>query len=188
MTAKLGVNGWETDPSQVSRVRVDSDQMGFWQGWQFRSYLELEIPVAGPAVCARFVSPVNFILWSQALDLTQGALRVEVFGGTVTPSGVWTSVPSFGVNRMTGRTAHVTPYVQQAVLETGGQFTGGSPVDLLLVRSSAQNASAQNVGRQTDERGLPPGEYYVRISTITNGLVVNDEALGIYSIVWEERA
>lgn len=187
MAAKLGANGWEADPNQVTRLRVDSGQIGFWQGWQFRSYLELDIPVAGPAVCARFVSPVNFILWAQALDLTQGALRLEVFTGAVVPSGVWTTVPSFGVNRMTGKTAQVTPYVQQAVLETGGQFTGGTPVDLLMVRAAAQNVGAQNVGIQTDERGLPPGSYYVRISTITGGLVVNDDALGVYHILWEER-
>jgi hypothetical protein len=187
MIAKLGANGWEADPDQVQRLRVDEGQIGFWQGWQFRSHLELNVPVAGPAVCTRFTSLVNFILRVQELELTQGALRLEVFTGAVTPSGTWTPVSAFGVNRMTGKTAQVTPYVSQVTLETGGQFTGGTAVDLLLVRAAAANNSAQNVGADTPERGLPAGVYYARISTITGGLVVNDPGQGKYSLLWEER-
>ena len=187
MTAKLGANGWEADPNQVQRLRVDEGQIGFWQGWQFRTYLELNVPVAGPAVCTRFTSPINFILRVQALELVQGALRVEVFTGAVTPSGVWTPVPSFGVNRMTGKTAQVTPYVSQLTFETGGQFTGGTPADLLLARCAAQNVGAQIVGADSPERGLAAGIYFARISTITGGLAVNDPGQGTYSLLWEER-
>ena len=187
MIAKLGANGWEAYPNQVQRQRVDQGQIGFWQGWQFRTYLELNIPVAGPAVCTRFTSLANFILRVQSLELTQGALRLEVFTGAVTPSGTWTPVPTFGVNRMTGRTAQVTPYVSQVTFETGGQFTDGTPVDLLLTRCAAQNSGAQNVGAESPERGLPAGVYYARISTITGGLAVNDPGQGSYSLLWEEQ-
>lgn len=187
MVARLGLNGWEAEPRQVDRLRVDPGQIGFWKGWQFRTYKELSIPVADPAVCLRFTSAVNFILRGQNLILTQGALRAEVFTGAVTPSGAWSALPVIGVNRMIPGQGLVTPYTSQMTVETGGQFTGGTAVDLLMVRTSAQNASAQNVGVDSSERGLPPGTYYIRIGTITGGLQVNDPAQGIYSVQWEER-
>ena len=49
----------------AQRMRVDPGQTGFFAGRMFRSYLEQIIPVAGPAVSARFTSPVDFILWQQ---------------------------------------------------------------------------------------------------------------------------
>ena len=171
-------------PSQ--RLRVDDGSTGFFAGRVFRSYLEQVIPTAGPAVSARFTSPIDFILLSQQLVLTQGALRCEVFTGTITPSGVWTSLPIIGVNRMAERPQPY--YSPQCTAEFGGSFTGGTAVDLILLRSSAQNASAQNVsGAIPDGRGLPAGTYYIRFSTLAGGLTVNDAAQMVYSIEWEER-
>lgn len=169
-------------PSQ--RLRVDPGQTGFFAGRMFRSYTEQVIPVAGPAVSFRFTSPVDFILWSQTLTLTQGALRFEIFTGA-TPSGSWTSLPIIGVNRMAERPQpYYTPLV---TIDTGGSFTGGTAVDVMLVRTAAQNNSASNVGLESSERGLPAGTYYGRFSTLTGGLAVNDAAQMIYSIMWEER-
>jgi hypothetical protein len=34
----------------------------------------------------------------------------------------------------------------------------------------------------SDERGLPPGEYYLQIENLSNATVT-----GVYSIFWEER-
>lgn len=170
-------------PSQ--RLRVDPGQTGFFAGRMFRTYLELLIPVAGPAVCARFTSPIDFILWSQVLTLSQGALRCEVFAGAVTPSGVWTPGPVIGVNRMVERPQPY--YAPQVTVESGGQFTGGTPVDLLMLRTASQNGQSSNVGEGQTERGLPPGTYYVRFSTLTGGLAVNDAAQGTYAVEWEER-
>ncbi|MFC4518603.1 hypothetical protein [Cupriavidus pinatubonensis] len=182
----LGPNGWQVETPQVQRLRVDEEQIGFWAGKFFRSYLELNIPVAGPMVSARFTSPIDFILWAQTLELSQGALRLEIFTGAVVPSGSWTQVPVIGVNRMlNGRPQPY--YVPQVTIETGGSFTGGTAVDLLTVRAAGQNGQASNVGESSTERGLPPGTYYIKLSTITGGLAVNDAAQGVYSIVWEER-
>jgi hypothetical protein len=145
------------------------------------------IPVAGPAVSFRFTSPIDFILWSQVLTLTQGALRFEVFTGAVTPSGTWTFLPIIGVNRMAERPA--PNYAPQVTIESGGAFTGGTPVDLMLIRSSVNqgNSSSQNAGGETSERGLPAGVYYGRFSTLTGGVTVTDAAQMIYSLQWEER-
>lgn len=178
-----------TDKNGASaRLRVDPGQTGFFAGKMFRSYLESVIPVAGPAVSARFTSPIDFILWAQSITVTQGALRVEIFTGAVTPSGVWTQLPIIGVNRMSERPTPL--YSPQVTVETGGSFTGGTAVDLLMVRSPANqgNSSSSNVGgEQQSERGLPAGTYYIRFSTLTGGVTVADAAQMIYAILWEER-
>ena len=171
-------------------MRVDPGQTGFFAGRMFRTYLEQVIPVAGPAVSARFTSPVDFILWQQEISLTQGALRLEVFTGA-TPSGTWTALPSIGVNRMSERPLYGgSYYTSVCTAEYGGSFTGGTAVDLILARSSTNQGliSSSNVGgAQSSERGLPAGTYYIRFSTLTGGVAVNDAAQMIYSILWEER-
>lgn len=173
-----------TDPTGVkSRLRVDPGQTGFFEGRFFRAYKEAVIPTNG-SLSLRFTSPINFILWSQNLELTQGALRFEVFTGS-TPSGSWTQEPIIAVNRMTERS---TPfYNPQVTIESGGSFTGGTAVDLMFVRSSSGNNSAANVSDVSTERGLPAGTYYLRFNTLTGGLTVNDAAQMIYSLIWEER-
>ena len=168
------------------RLRVDAGQTGFFAGRMFRSYISAVIPVAGPAVSFRFTSSKDFILWNQHLELTQGALQLEVFTGAVTPSGTWTQRPIIGVNRMSERP---TPfYVPVITLESGGAFTGGTAVDLIQLRSSSANNSATNVGGEWTERGLPADTYYGRFSTLAGGLTVNDAAQMLYSLTWEERS
>ena len=178
------------DQGPAQRLRVDPGQTGFFAGRMFRSYLEQVIPVAGPAVSARFTSPVDFILWQQTISLTQGALRLEVFTGA-TPSGVWTALPVIGVNRMAERPLYGgSYYTPLATAEFGGSFTGGTAVDLILTRSSANQGliSSSNVGsEQSSERGLPAGTYYIRFSTLTGGVAVSDDAQMVYAITWEER-
>lgn len=174
----------KSGPSQ--RIRVDDGSTGFFAGKVFRSYLEQIIPTAGPAVTARFTSPIDFILLSQTLTLTQGALRAEVFLNPGTVTGTWTALPVIGVNRMAARPTPL--YTPQVTVEFGGAITGGTAVDLLLVRTAQQNASAANVaGILPDGRGLPAGTYYIRFSTLTGGLTVNDAAQMVYAIEWEER-
>lgn len=175
-----------TDRAGASqRLRVDDGSTGFFAGRVFRSYLEQVIPVAGPSVSLRFTSPVDFILLSQELVLTQGALRMEVFTGA-TGAGTWTAMPIIGVNRMAERPSPF--YTPLCTVDFGGTFSGGTAVDLQLLRATAQNASAQNVsGVIPDGRGLPAGTYFIRFSTLTGGLTVNDAAQMVYSLEWEER-
>lgn len=166
------------------RLRVDPGQTGFFAGKFFRSYIESLIPVAGPALQFRFTSPVDFILWQQSLELTQGGIDLRIYT-SATGSGAWTQRPVIGVNRMAQRPQPY--YAAQCTLETGGNFTGGTEVDVLKVRTSAANNTAQNVGDQWSERGLPAGTYYGRLQTLAGGLTVNDSAQLIYALTWEER-
>jgi hypothetical protein len=166
------------------RIRVDPGQTGFFSGKFFRAYIESLIPVAGPSVQFRFTSPVDFILWLQSLELTQGGAELRIYTGA-TGSGTWTQRPVIGVNRMIQRPQPY--YSPQCTLEVGGNFSGGTEVDVLKVRASAANDTAQNVGDSWSERGLPGGIYYGRLQTLTGGLNVNDPAQLIYSLTWEER-
>lgn len=184
MATDLPADVWTQDVEGFRRLRVDPGQTGFFSGKFFRSYIEAIIPVAGPSVQFRFTSPIDFILWSQVLEITQGALEFRVFTGA-TSTGSWTARPVIGVNRMSSRQ---TPfYSNQVTLETGGNFTGGTEVDLLKVRASSANNSASNVGIEASERGLPAGTYHARFQTLTGGVTVNDAAQLLYTLIWEER-
>lgn len=165
------------------RLRVDDGQTGFFERRMFRTYYELNLPTAGPARQFRFTSPVNFILWEQSVELDQGAIRWEVFTGA-SSTGVWTALPIIGQNRMT----EVALYNPVCTVDTGGDFTGGTAVDLLRIRTAAVNNQATNVGNTTaSERGLPAGTYHIRVSILTGGLPVNDAAQGVATLRWEER-
>lgn len=170
--------------SNNQRIKVDPGQTGFFDGRFFRTYLETTIPVAGPSVQFRFTSLVDFILWEQTLTLMQGALELRIWTGA-TSSGTWTARPVIGVNRMSSIAQ--PPYASQVTFETGGNFTGGTEVDVLKVRTSSANNTASNVGFGLQERGLPAGVYHGRLQTLTGGLTVNDAAMLLYALVWEER-
>lgn len=172
-----------------ARLRVDQGETGFFAGKMFRSFFNGVIPkAAGSSIRFRFTSPIDFILWVQELDLTQGALQLEVFTG-VTPSGTWVSVPVIGVNRMAQRP--LPYYVPQVTIDTSvggtGDFTGGTRVDFLQNRTASTNGTASNVGVQFSERGLPAGAYYGRLQTLAGGLPVNDDSQFVYRLQWEER-
>lgn len=177
-----------TDRGGVSqRLRVDPGQTGFFAGRMFRSFSTQVIPVAGPSVQFRFVSPIDFILWSQVLTLTQGALRLEVFTGA-TDSGGWvTELPIIGVNRMAERPAPF--YTPLITIQTAGNFTGGTLVDTMIINAGNNqgNQSSQNAGGETTERGLPAGTYFIRLSTLTGGIAPLDAAQFLYTLTWEER-
>jgi len=169
------------------RVRVDPGQTGFFAGRMFRSFVEQVIPVAGPSVQFRFVSTIDFILWAQTLTLTQGALRLAIYTAATDSGGWTTSLPIIGVNRMGERPAPF--YTSQVTIQTGGDFTGGTQVDDMIIKCSTNqgNQSSQNAGGETTERGLPAGTYFGRFSTLTGGVAPTDAAQMLYTLYWEER-
>lgn len=171
---------------RAPRLRVDPGQTGFFDGRMFRNFIEGVIPVAGPSVQFRFTSPVDFILWSQSLELTQGALQLDVYTG-VTPSGLYTDLVPIGVNRMVSRPQPYYDSVCRIAVATTGNFSGGTKVDIMRLRAAAANNTANNVGGAFSERGLAAGTYYGRFSTVAGGLTVNDAAQYIYQLMWEER-
>lgn len=161
-----------------ARLRVDVAQTGFFAGREFRTFRRLSIPAAGSLV-VRAVVPVDVILFSLALEMTDGWVDIEtVVGGT--PSGVWAeTLPIFRRNNM----AVAPVVVPQVVLTAGGTHTGGTILDAMAARSSGATAQASSVGNGiTDERGIAPGTYYFRLTNPGSGT-----ATGVWRAWWEER-
>lgn len=162
------------------RLRVDVGQTGFFEGREFRTFYEFDIP-SGGQVTGRFSCPVDFILFAQSLTVDSGGIRMTTrIGGT--PSGTFgTALPIIGKNSMSSRP--LPYYASQATVFIGGSVTGGTVVDVARVISAGATAQESTVGGQvSDERGLPAVTAYVTLESIGNG-----NTTGVYSSFWEER-
>lgn len=62
----------ETNP----RLRVDVGQTGFFEGREFRTFLEFSA-----SQVIRVVVPINVILFNLSVSLTEGEVRVETVSG-----------------------------------------------------------------------------------------------------------
>lgn len=160
------------------RLRVDVAQTGFFAGREFRAFYEFSIPT-GESVVLKFSSPVNFILFKQELTVDAGGIKytAELQG---TPGGSFTAIAPIGKNRMSVRPEPY--YTAQATMGYGGTLSGGTVVDVARVVTSGATAQQVTVGATADERGLPAGDYYIRLANLSNGT-----STGVYSIFWEER-
>lgn len=160
------------------RLRVDVAQTGFFLGTEFRSFYEFSIPT-GQSHVIKFTSPVNFILFQQNLTVDAGGIKYTAeIGGT--EGGTFTALPVVGKNRMSVRPQPY--YAAQATIGYGGTATGTTVVDLARIVTSGATAQQVTVGGTSDERGLPAGTYYVRLTNLSNST-----ATGVYSLFWEER-
>lgn len=159
------------------RIRVDTGQTGFFERREFRISQELSIPT-GTSLVFKFSSPVNFILWEQVIVCDANLIKFEaVVGGT--PGGTFdTPITIWGKNRMTEQPA----YAGQVTISTGGTVTGGQVAEVLRIRSANATAQQSSIGETvSSERGLPTGDYYLRLSA------EGGTATGTISLVWEER-
>lgn len=155
------------------RLRVDVGQTGFFAGREFRTYLEFNANIV-----IRVAVPINTILSGLSLNVIEGEVRLEtVVGGT--PGGTFSSVlPIFSRNTMS---EVPVPYTPQVVLESGGTHTGGTVLDVFIVKSAGNSNFASSVGSDlSDERGIGVGTYYFR-------LTVTGTTRGILKARWEER-
>lgn len=182
------VTGTGLDPRP--RLRVDTGQTSFFEGREFRAFTELAL-AAGAVVSFRFTSPIDFILQKQGLALRTGDLRFEVYSSVnpltgastpVVPAGVWTALPTqLGKNRMSDRPLPL--YTKQCDIATGGTFTGGSLVDLVLLSAQSNGNQINTVGSvDTDARGLPATVFYGRFTNVGASALS-----GVYYLEWEER-
>lgn len=167
--------------SGYERVKVDLAETSFFEGREFRGYIELSI-AAGATTVLRFTSPVEFILHGQRLTVDDGKIRFSAKTSGGTEGGMFTAVSAIGKNRMIER--RFPYYVGQATLATGGTYTGGTEVEVVRMAASGASGQAATVGGGiADERGLPAGQYYLLFFNYGAGT-----ATGVYDLWWEERA
>lgn len=165
--------------TRFSRLKVEQGSAAFSAQRAFRAFYEFNIALATRRVI-RFTSPINFLLKAQQLNVDTGGIRGSANVG-VTPSGVYTVFPAFGMNRATP----LVGYTQQATVATGGDFTGGTATEVLRVRSANATAQTTTVGGDAGTTGrlLPPGDYYILLEPLAS---VSGASTGVYSIEWEE--
>lgn len=161
----------------TKRIKVDQGQTGFFERREFRISIELNVAVGTPLVL-KFSSPVNFILWEQSLSVDANMIKFEAVLGGTTGGAFDTPVQAWGKNRMT-----IEPeYIGEVTISSGGSITGGQVAEVLRVKSAGATGQQTSVGGNiASERGLPPGDYYLRF-TAEGGT-----ATGTFALVWEGR-
>lgn len=169
--------------SNFDRVKVDIGQTGFFEGREFRSFKELNIPGTGSYVI-RAVVAADIILTELKLDIDSGWLRIAtVLGGT--PGGDFAeTLPIFNRNNMSVGGNRRQAFVPQTLLTAGGTHTGGTELDVLRVKTAGVSQQANTVGATTgDERGVAANTYYFRLTN----LHATDPVTGTLHVSWEER-
>lgn len=167
-------------------VRVDDGQTGFYEGRQFRTFREINIP-AGNTLVFRVTTPVNTILQHVGLTLDGGSIRLRTLAGG-TPTGTFSDpLPIIRKNTMTGGQFPAPPlplYAAQNVIESGGTgITGGIDIDVLRLVAAGATAQQSSIGNfSDDERGVAPGTYYWVLQNFSNGA-----ATGVFTSFWEEQ-
>lgn len=182
MGAPNGVGSQEQISAQdtrYSRLKTESGSAAFEAQRAFRGGYEFSIAVGARRVI-KFSSPINFKLTFQDLSVDTGGIRLTVNSG-VTPTGVYTAIQMFGMNRF----LPVTGYVQQTSMSTGGDFTGGTIVETIRVRAANATAQTSTVSGNTGFTGrkLPPGDYYILMEPLSG---VSGASTGVYSLEIEE--
>lgn len=163
-------DSWDT-----ARLRVDVGQTGFWEGREFRFDLEISAPIV-----VKLSSPVDFILQSQSLESRDGLATFTAYrAADGVPSG---SFVADGIVNSPNNSMSDTPdYTQQTVITAGGSFVpneGAKAREIIKVKAATATAQRQTVGGNAiQERGLPPGDYYLMFTGTDAS----------YRLVYEER-
>lgn len=162
--------------SNFDRLRVDPDQTSFWEGREFRTYQELNIPALGSLVI-RATVPSDTVLNALSLSLDGGWVRMATaVGGT--PAGSFaTPVPIFAANNMSPSPNRRhdyagTTFVNLVELVSGGSHTGGLELDVLRCKCAGNTQQSSSVGTDSfDQRGIAAGVYYFRFTNLGNDTV-----------------
>lgn len=190
--AVLTGSGWAVEPRQSERVRVDEEEIGFYDGREFRTFREFNSSGAATSIAAgatyviKAVVPIDIVLVQLSAHFDNGTVRIEtVVGGT--EGGSFTDIfPILGANNMAGQRAKVVGggfYLPTVTLSGGGTHTGGTVIDVIRLRTANATAQATTVGATTDsKRGVSANTYYFRITNISASI-----AEGVFSARWEEK-
>lgn len=174
------ITGSGEDVLGTKRIRVDQGQTSFWQGKQFRTFQELDIP-AGASHTIRITVGVNTILKSLSLNILTGDAKLSIIGSGVSGGTYSTILPVIRKNSMT--TTPVVP--SQNTIASGGSVTGGTLLDIVrIVAAEGQgNRKEASVGGvQDDERAVGPGVFFYKIEAVGSIPVT-----GVINLFWEER-
>lgn len=171
----------------LSRQQSEDARSAFYEGREFRIFKELNIPASGNYIM-KVVVPVNIVVYGAFASVESGHLRLaSVAGGT--EGGSFTAMSRFAVNGMTVGAARKdyggegVGYSVQTAFSDGGTHTGGTELDLVRIKSANNTVQSITVGETSqDERGIPPGTYYFRMTNLS----ATDAIVGIFRFRWAE--
>lgn len=152
--------------------------VGLYAGRVFRLELELNI-TAGATQVLRVTAPIAFTLRKQTFSIATGALRwTAKVGGT--PSGTYsTALTPVGMNRQSTRPLPL--YSPVITWDTGGQHSGGTQVDLVILESAGGSSTQSNIQSDPEYRFLPAGTYYLAFQNTGNSAL-----RGVFHLIFEE--
>jgi hypothetical protein len=185
--ANLPKDVWTSSSEGFRRLRVDQGQTSLFEGREFRSFFEFNIP-SGNVQIFKFVSPIDFVLFEQSLSVDAGSIRFQALTGATEVATFNTALPIIGKNRMAQRkqpyyTSVITITTHAAPVVFGSGVTGGTVVENTRIVAANATAQQQTVsGGAQSERGLSAGTYYLRLHNFGSGA-----ATGVYSLFWEEK-
>ena len=176
-----------SEAEQFRRVRVDVAQTGLFEGREFRLVRKVSIPAATPLVI-RFTSAVDFILFEQDLNVTEGDIEFRAWRDTQgTAGGTFAgSFPVIGKN-ISGfyREYSGARYASQVTINHGGTFTptdAEAYVDYDRAKTSSSTAQRTSVqGGNDSARYLAAGTYYLVFNSL------DGTSVGRIALAWEER-
>jgi hypothetical protein len=161
-----------------SRLRVENGQTGFFAGREFRALYEFSI-ASGATKVIKVVAPVDTIVQMFMAEIELAELRVELRVGGTEGGTFNTAVPIFKTNTM----STASNYTGQVTMNVGGTHTGGTLVDLILLKSGTnQNKAVQQTASDELPNGFSAGTFYIKLIN-TDGAT----AAGIFRARWEER-
>lgn len=172
-----------TDADDVNaRLMVEDGMTGFYDGRQFRMYVELNIP-AGGTLWVKHTIGTNFTLHEQRIILESGTVRWSANAQMASSPGPWTAATFRRRNQMSIQPQ--PPFVSTSVIETSttaGAATGGFEVDVMRVSAVGNGQNATSVEQNAGLRGLAAGVYHAKLFNPSA-----EAAVGVYDWWWEER-
>jgi hypothetical protein len=184
----LPADVWTSDADKFRRLRVDVGQTGFFEAREFRLVRKVSV-VAGTPLVFRFTSAVDFILFEQTLNCSEGDLEFYAWRADQgTAGGPFTPIPVAPIAKNTSSTFRPysgVRYQSQTTISTGGTFTPTNPltyVDYDRAKTSGATAQQTSVSGGDDTvRYLAAGTYYLVLTSLSG------TSVGRFSLAWEER-
>ena len=175
-------------PEDYGRLNVEVARTSFFEGREFRTFKELNIPGSGEYVL-KIVLPSDVILQSAETQVDSGWLRIGAYVGGTEGGTFSEELPRFAANGMSlglnRRAYNGVAYAPLMTIHAGGTHTGG--IETEVVRNKAAGNANQSVtvgGTVLDTRGAAAGTYYFRFLNLSP----TDAATGVFRMRWEERA
>ena len=169
--------------SNFDRVKVDPGQTSFFEGREFRTFKELNVPPLTTYVI-KIVVPVDIVFTQFDSAIELGHMRLASMVGGTEGGSFSETLPIFKRNNMAvGPNKRYDPSTMLS-FTAGGTHTGGTELDVVRVKASSQQVQSTTVGSNAgDERGVGIGTYYFRIQN----LHATDALIGMIHASWEER-